>query len=57
MLIAPNTEHAMVTGLWDILSSLSSNIKSVMLGVEKRSTFSYDYDKETGAISVTVPLD
>jgi PhoPQ-activated pathogenicity-related protein len=57
LLIAPNTEHVMVTGIWDILSSMTTNIRSAMLGVEKRSTFSYDYDKDTGALTVTVPLD
>jgi len=57
LLIAPNTEHVMVTGIPDILSTMTTNIRSVMLGKTKRSTFTYDYDKETGALTVTVPLD
>jgi len=57
LLIAPNTEHIMVTGIPDILSTMTTNIRSVMLGKTKRSTFSYNYNNETGALSVTVPLD
>lgn len=57
LLIAPNTEHIMVTGVPDILSTMTTNIRSVMLGKTKRSTFSYNYNNETGALSVTVPLD
>jgi hypothetical protein len=57
LLIAPNTEHTLITGKWDILSSMATNIKSVMLGIKKRSTFTYDYDNDTGALSINVPLD
>lgn len=44
LLIAPNTEHFMFTGILDILSSMASNIRSVMMGIEKRPTFNYSYD-------------
>ena len=33
LLIAPNTEHIMVTGIRDIMSSMASNIRSVMMGI------------------------
>jgi len=57
LLIAPNTEHFMFTGVWDIMSSMASNIRSVMLGVKKRPTYKYSYDEETGGITVTIPKD
>lgn len=57
LLIAPNTEHIMVTGVPDILSTMTTNIRSVMLGKTKRSTFTYNYENSTGALSITVPLD
>jgi PhoPQ-activated pathogenicity-related protein len=57
LLIAPNTEHFMVTGIWDIMSSMASNIRSVMMGIKKRPTFSYTYDNDTGGLTVTIPRD
>ena len=57
LLIAPNTEHFMVTGIFDVMSSMGSNIRSVMMGIKKRPTFTHSYDKETGAISITIPKD
>lgn len=57
LLIAPNTEHFMATGVWDIMSSMASNIRSVMMGRDNRPTFSYAYDEETGGLTVTVPRD
>jgi len=57
LLIAPNTEHFMFTGIWDIMSSMASNIRSVMLGRGNRPTYKYTHDNETGAITVTIPKD
>ena len=57
LLIAPNTEHFMVTGIWDIMSSMASNIRSVMMGIKKRTTFSYTFDNDTGGLTVTIPRD
>jgi PhoPQ-activated pathogenicity-related protein len=34
LLIAPNTEHFMVTGILDIMSTMASNIRSVMAGIK-----------------------
>jgi hypothetical protein len=57
LLIAPNTEHFMFTGILDIMSSMASNIRSVMMGIKKRPTYKYQYDEETGGITVSIPTD
>jgi hypothetical protein len=57
LLIAPNTEHYMVTGVWDIISSITTYMRSVMMGIEKRPSFTYFHNDTTGALSVTIPKD
>jgi hypothetical protein len=47
----------MFTGILDIMSSMASNIRSVMMGIKKRPTYKYQYDEETGGITVSIPTD
>jgi len=57
LLIVPNSEHSLVTGFYDIYSSLGTFVRSLQRGYTKRPTFDYSVDRESGQISVTIPTD
>ena len=57
MLIVPNTEHSLLTGFYDIYSGMGTFVRSIAHGIEKRPTFDYFVNRETGEISVTIPTD
>lgn len=54
LLIAPNAEHAMVTNIYDIMTSLTCFTRSISQGhgPESRPSFNYTYNEENGEISV-----
>lgn len=52
LLIAPNSEHAMVTNIMDVLTSVNSFMKSIAQGIDTRPTFNYTYNEENGEIAV-----
>lgn len=55
LLIAPNSEHSLATGIPEILECLSAFYKSLALGIQHRPTFEYAYEAANGAITVTIP--
>ena len=55
LLIAPNSEHSLATGIPEILACLAAFYKSLALGIQQRPTFDYSYDSTNGAITVTIP--
>jgi len=55
LLIAPNSEHIMVTGIYDILKSVATFIRSNFAGITERPTFTHTYNPESGEVSVTIP--
>jgi len=55
LLIVPNTEHLLVTGVLDIYASIGTFVRSLAEGKEERPTFDYNVDRENGKISVTIP--
>ena len=57
LLIVPNTEHSLLTGFYDIYSSMGTFVRSIANGIKKRPTFEYSVDKASGKISVTIPTD
>ena len=59
LFIVPNTEHHLNTdGGFDLVySSLGQFVRSIAKGEEKRPTFDYEVNKESGEISVTIPKD
>lgn len=59
LLIMPNSEHSLATGIYGVLESIGTFVRSVAGGKTEaqRPTFSYQYDAETGQLSVTVPKD
>jgi len=54
LLIIPNSEHSLTTGIPEIISSLPAVYKSIALQKE-RPSFDYAYDNTTGEITVTIP--
>jgi PhoPQ-activated pathogenicity-related protein len=57
LLIIPNTEHSLSTGIPELLTALPSVYVSMSLQQprEERPYFSYSIDNTTGELSVTVP--
>ena len=55
LLIAPNSEHSLATGIPEVLACLSAFYKSLAEGVTERPTFDYQYNQTNGAITVTIP--
>jgi PhoPQ-activated pathogenicity-related protein len=55
LLIAPNSEHSLASGIPEILACLSAFYVSLAKGLTERPSFTYDYNNSTGAITVTIP--
>jgi PhoPQ-activated pathogenicity-related protein len=55
LLIAPNSEHSLATGIPEVLACLSAMIKSLAEGKTERPSFDYQYNATNGAITVTIP--
>jgi len=55
--IMPNSEHQLTTGMYGAISSLGTFMRSLAKGTEERPSFDYQYNPETGELSVTVPKD
>lgn len=57
MLIIPNAEHSMASGLYTLLSSMGAYLRSIAAGhtAEQRPNFTQHFDNATGQITVTVP--
>ena len=56
LLIAPNAEHAMITNLHGVISSVTALFKSIASGHKhsERPHFTYNYDNQTGELSVQI---
>lgn len=50
LLIVPNTEHLLVTGVLEIYASMGTFIRSLAQGIKKRPTFDYSVDRVNGMI-------
>jgi hypothetical protein len=57
LLIVPNSEHSLATGIPEVLETISSFAKSVALGHTGRPSFDYSRSNETGAVTVTIPKE
>ena len=59
LLIIPNAEHSMATGLYTLLSSIGTFLRSIAHGhtAEQRPTFDQHFDNVTGEITVTIPKE
>jgi len=57
LIIVPNSEHSLYTGLYSMLSSLGTFVRSLAKGITERPSFDYQYNPETGELSVTIPKD
>ena len=57
LLIPPNSEHSLATGIPEIIDSLSAFLTSVAAGepASARPSFTYAHDADTGELSVTIP--
>jgi hypothetical protein len=53
LLIAPNSEHSLITGVPEVVESLNTFIHSIAQGKTTRPNFEYTRDKTTGALTVT----
>jgi PhoPQ-activated pathogenicity-related protein len=54
LLIVPNSEHSLASGIPELLETLTNFIGSIALGHTTRPSFDYKYDSTTGEITVTV---
>jgi PhoPQ-activated pathogenicity-related protein len=56
LLIAPNSEHSLSTGIPEVLESISAFVKSIALGhtADERPAFSYTRNASTGEIAVSI---
>jgi len=57
LLIIPNADHSIKTGEFALLSTFGTYIRSIASGKEERPSFDYQYNNETGDLSVTIPKD
>jgi PhoPQ-activated pathogenicity-related protein len=57
LIIMPNAEHSMATGIYQSLSAMGTFVRSIAAGKSSRPTFTYDYNPETGELSVSIPKD
>ena len=55
LLIAPNSEHSLATGIPEVVECMSTVFCSIAAGRDTRPNFEYSVDNSTGAISVTIP--
>jgi PhoPQ-activated pathogenicity-related protein len=55
--IMPNSEHSLATGIFKVLSSVGSFVRSLAAKhtANDRPDFSYQYNPETGELGVTIP--
>jgi len=56
LLIAPNSEHSLTTGIPEVVSTMSAFYTSIVYQT-KRPSFEYSIDNTTGELSVTIPQD
>lgn len=54
LLIAPNAEHSLVTGIPEVLNSLSAFVSSVAHGKTSRPDFNYTFNNATGELTVRI---
>jgi len=57
LLIIPNSDHTLETGMKDIYSSASTFIRSIAEGKTDRPSFEFSHDAQNKAITVTIPED
>ena len=57
LIIVPNSEHSMATGIYQSLSSMGTFVRSLAAGKTSRPTFDYEYNSDTGELSVVIPKD
>ena len=55
LLIAPNSEHSLATGIPEVLDCLGTVIRSIAHGKTNRPSFTYSFDEADGTITVTIP--
>jgi hypothetical protein len=53
----PNSEHSLATGIYGALSAMGTFIRSLASGIKERPKFEYQYNPDTGDISVSIPKD
>lgn len=55
LIIMPNSEHSLATGIYGALSAMGTFIRSLAAGIEKRPQIEYEYNPETGELAVSIP--
>ena len=57
LLIAPNSEHSLATGIPDVASSAGTWMRSIAEGKteEERPSFDYEHNEEDRTITITIP--
>lgn len=57
LIIMPNSEHSLSTGIYGCLSAMGTFIRSLAAGIKERPNFEYQYSPETGELSVSIAKD
>jgi len=57
LIIMPNSEHSLASGIYGTLSSIGTFVRSLAKGITERPQFDYQYNAETGELSVSIPKD
>lgn len=57
LIIMPNSEHSLTTGIYGALSAMGTFIRSIASGIKERPNFEYDYSPDTGKLSISIPKD
>mmetsp|Transcript_23111 Transcript_23111/g.32621 ORF Transcript_23111/g.32621 Transcript_23111/m.32621 type:complete len:520 (-) Transcript_23111:242-1801(-) len=55
LLIAPNSEHSLATGIPEVLNTLSTFVSSIAQGKTNRPQFKYSHSSADGQLTVTIP--
>ena len=57
LIIMPNSEHSLATGIYGALSAMGTFIRSLASGITERPNFDYQYSPDSGELSVSIPKD
>jgi len=55
LLIVPNAEHSMATGIVGVLSACGAFTRSIASNHTSRPTYTYEFNKDNGMITVKIP--
>jgi len=55
LLITPNAEHSLASGIYTVISSLATFVRSIASGINQRPNFNYSRNDTDGSLMITIP--